>query len=1164
MACGHDNRDTAKFCLTCGQRLAHVCGSCGAELPGGARFCDECGTPVGLEIAPGPRAPSDASPSPQAYTPQHLAAKILMSRSALEGERKPVTVLFADCMGSTAMAERLDPEEVHGIMDRCFRILAEEVHRYEGTINQFTGDGIMALFGAPIAHEDAPERAVRAALAMQSALQAYHDELERERGIDFRMRIGINTGPVVVGKIGDDLRMDYTAIGDTTNLAARLQTAAAPGSVLISPNTAKLVGSRFVTRPVGPLQLKGKARPVEAFEVVRAAPRAPLVAPSEHGLTPLVGRVHELAILETIFRRVASEHGQVVFVVGEAGIGKSRLLYEFRQRLHAEATTWIEGRCISFGRGIPFLPIIDAVKSAFGIDEADAEAGIIDKIAHGLSALGPEMPAAAPYLRALLAVDPGAPEVAAMDAGARRFATFDALKRLMLALARRQPLVVLIEDLHWLDPASEEFLTYIIDAVAAARILILCTHRPGYQTPLGDRSYFQRLSLQPLPPDEAAAIAAAMLATRALPDDARTLITKKAEGNPFFVEEVTKSLVELGVLRRDGERYALDQAPDEIAIPNRIQDVIMARIDRLGDEPKRAMQVASVIGREFAVRLLQRATEVGDRVTALVGELRALELIYEKSGVPELAYMFKHALTHDVAYESLLLQRRKQLHLTIGRAIEDLYAERLTEYWETLAHHYLRAEAWDKAFDYLVKAGDKARLAFANHEAAQFYNRALEVAPHLQISTAQRAAIMRDKAWAHMCISEFSQAVDAYREAMQLSPDGLERAEIATYLGVALWYAHEFDAAIEVADEAFRLAEVGNDAGLKGGARAIVGVVQLVRGQLDGCMESMTEAARYMRGGAKHPLLGPWVDSSLALHANWQGNYPTALQCIEPLLDELRGSNQLFTLVQVSSHCGITLGGAGYYGRALSFLDESIALTESIGDRFWRARMWNTRGWVLQELGAFEAADESNRRCLEISRQLGSLRMTPELIGNAACNLADAALARGDLVGAEPYLAEVAAILADSRNEWMTWRYRMHYELSAAELAIARGELAQARKLIESCLVAAQRTNSRKYIAKATRLLAACHLAAGDLAASEQLMGTALEIARAMGNPPQLWHSLVVRGRVLHALGRRDEAARLWGEAQSSIASVSQHLPPDLQSTLRHSPVGATVDELVN
>ena len=325
----------------------------------------------------------------------------------------------------------------------------------------------------------------------------------------------------------------------------------------------------------------------------------------------------------------------------------------------------------------------------------------------------------------------------------------------------------------------------------------------------------------------------------------------------------------------------------------------------------------------------------------------------------------------------------------------------------------------------------------------------------------------------------------------------------------------------------------------------------------------MAEASRYMRGARKHPLLASWVDSAVALHTNWQGDYAAALRHLEPILGELRTSNQLFTLVQVSSHYGITLGGAGHYARALSFLDDSIAVTESIGDRFWRARMWNTRGWILQELGAFDEAHDANRRCLDIARQAGSLRMTPELIGNAACNLADVALARGDLAGTEPYLAEVEGILADPRNEWMTWRYRMHYELTAAELALARGDLARARELVESCLIAAQRTNSRKYVARATRLLAACHISAGDSIEGERLLAAALRTARAVGNPPQLWQTLVAHGRALQHLGRDDEATGAWREAQSAMTSVAQQLPTDLQTTLRRSPIATMLGELL-
>ncbi|HXQ22614.1 MAG TPA: adenylate/guanylate cyclase domain-containing protein [Candidatus Acidoferrales bacterium] len=1153
-ACGHENRADAKFCLGCGTKLVLKCHSCGRELPQDARFCDACGHPVET-------APAATAADPRSYTPHHLADKILTGRSALEGERKQVTVLFADVAGSTALAERLDPEEMHGIMDRCFGFLMEEVHRYEGTVNQFTGDGIMALFGAPIAHEDAPERAIRAALGMQASLQRYGEELQRQRGIEFKMRIGINTGPVVVGRIGDDLRMDYTAVGDTTNLAARLQSAAAPGAIVISEHTAKLVAGRFVTQVLGQLTLKGKSQPVTAYEIVRALPRTPLVAPSEHGLTPLISRTAELAALERIFEHARNGRGQVAFVVGDAGIGKSRLLHEFRRRVGAADVTWLEGRCISFGRGIPFLPIIDVLKGGFAIEEADDEPAIIEKIRQGLDGLGAEIQAAEPYLRALLAVDPGDAAVAGMDAGARRFATFDALKRLMLGSAAQQPLVVLIEDLHWIDPASEEYLTYIVDAVAGARVLLLCTFRPGYRPALGDRSYFNRVALQPLSADEAAALAAAMLEAPEFPAEIRALIASKAEGNPFFIEEITKSLMEIGALRRTAEGYTLGRPVSEIVIPNTIQDVIMARIDRLGDEPKRAMQIASVIGREFAVRLLQRASQLGDSVNALVGELRALELIYEKAGVPELAYMFKHALTHDVAYESLLVQRRKQLHRTIGLAIEELYADRLAEYWETLAHHFYRAEDWPRAFAYLVKAGDKARAAFANGEAVYFYDRALEAATHLDVAPQRHAAIYESKGRVHFCRSEFPEAIDAYRRAFTEVSADADRARLNAALSQALLWAHEFDSATATATEALAAARSTGQSAVAAGAQFVVGFVQMVRGQLEGATRCYADAETLARA-AGQPVLGSHIELYDVIKLNWRGEYRTAIQRLEPVLTTFREENQLLHFVEACSTFTMTLGGAGEYARALALLTEGVALSESIGDKVWRARMWNTRGWILGEFGVDEAADEANRRCVEIARQLGPLRIASELIGNAEANLADVALARGDLAGAEPHLAAVAAILGDRRNEWMTWRYGMHYRLCAAELMLQRGDLARTRQHIEACLATARRTQSRRYLVRATRLLAACHVAGGERTEADRLLAVTVDEARTLGNPPQLWHALLAHGRVLQSLGRDDQAIAAWREAARVVASVAAAVPDELRTALVHSPLGATLLEL--
>src|SRR6266542_3054420 len=389
--CGHENPGAAKFCAECGARLALLCPQCRAELPAGAKFCIECGHKLtGADAAP---APASARPSaganvqsrPASYTPKHLAEKILTSRSALEGERRQVTVLFSDVAGFTPLAEKLDPEDVHRIMDRCFELITAEIHRFEGTVNQYTGDGVMALFGAPIAHEDGPRRAAHAALGIQRALGDYGKELKAEGGPELQMRIGINTGPVVVGRIGDDLRMDYTAVGDTTNLAARLQQIARPGSVVVTEATHRAISSFFETFDLSEVTVKGHA-PVRAWEVLRPKlRRSRFEASVERGLTPLVGRVHEVATLLERFGQVKAGRGQAVFISGDAGIGKSRLLLEFRRRLAeaGEAVTWLEGQCISFGQSIPFLPLLDQLRENFSIDEFDGEPEIIAKAEHG-------------------------------------------------------------------------------------------------------------------------------------------------------------------------------------------------------------------------------------------------------------------------------------------------------------------------------------------------------------------------------------------------------------------------------------------------------------------------------------------------------------------------------------------------------------------------------------------------------------------------------------------------------------------------------------------------------------------------------------------------------------------------------------------------------------
>jgi class 3 adenylate cyclase len=543
--CQTENAPQAKFCHECAAPLVGRCASCGSPLPPTARFCPECAHPVSA-----PATIPARFASPETYTPRHLAEKILTSSSALAGERKQVTVLFVDVSGFTSLSSRLDPEEVHGLMSRAFELMLAEVHRYEGTVNQFLGDGIMALFGAPIAHEDHARRAVHAALGIARALEGYQRELA-SRGIIFQARQGLNTGLVVVGAIGSDLRMDYTAVGDTTNIAARMQQAGEPGRVTIAETTFRLVHGYFETRPLGGLSVKGKAEPVAAWEVVGAREaRTRLEIESDRGLTPLVGREREVTLLLDAFERARAGEGQVALLVGEPGIGKSRLLLELRRRI-GEAGVWQEGHCLSFGKAMAFHPLVDLVRRQVGVEEADGEEAIADKVERVVAAAGSDLGDTAPYLRALLSVDPGSAEVRGMSPVQRRGETLEALRRLLVRAAERHPQVLVIEDLHWIDGASEQFLVALVDSVPALRALLVFTYRPGYANPFGERSYVTRIVPATLSAEDSARMAAAVFDAEALPSDLRTLIAAKAEGNPFYVEELVKSLEESGAVRAD-------------------------------------------------------------------------------------------------------------------------------------------------------------------------------------------------------------------------------------------------------------------------------------------------------------------------------------------------------------------------------------------------------------------------------------------------------------------------------------------------------------------------------------------------------------------------------------------------------------------------------------
>jgi adenylate cyclase len=791
-ACRHENRAGAKFCDECGAPLPRACPKCGTAVRSSAKFCDECGQPLTAAAAPSPPGERTTA-APASYTPRHLAEKILVSRAAVEGERKQVTVLFADCVGFTALASRLDPEDLHGIMDGCFHHVLEAVHRYEGTVNQFTGDGVMALFGAPIAHEDHAVRAAAAALAIQKATREYGEGLRCERGLEFALRIGLNTGPVVVGRIGDDLRMDYTAQGETVNLAARLQGAAPAGGVLVSDATHRLVSDYFLTEDRGELVLKGIERPVRAWAVTeQRSRRARFEVALERGLTPLVGRADELASLRESVERMQRGRGHVVSIVGPAGAGKSRLAWELKRELLGAGITYLEAHCLPHGASVPFQCVIRMLQANFRLEEGEATATQVEKVEHGVHALDPALAWTVPYLKHLLALP--APEVEAegLDQIQRKRRMMEAVRALIFRGAQHRPLVLVAEDLQWVDAGSDEFFRLTVDSVPSHSLLLITTYRTGYAPSWQDRSFHRRLSLDPLSEEETLAMASKLLEVDDVAPALRQLVLRRAEGNPFFVEELTRYLREYGLVVPGVAGATLARELAEGEVPATVHDLLTARIDRLPEPLKRTLQLAAVLGREFSLPLLEALGDGGEELRANLDELVRLELLHEKDLFPELTYRFGHLLIQQVAYQGLLRGTRAELHARAGAALERLYADRADEVLQQIAEHCTRSGERERAMRFLVRAGDRWASLFAYADARGDYARALESLD--AGSGAERAIVLEklgDVAWAEGSLGE---AHERWGEALAAQPGGAPAgrvAELHRKLGVAAWAAGE-------------------------------------------------------------------------------------------------------------------------------------------------------------------------------------------------------------------------------------------------------------------------------------------------------------------------------------------------------------------------------------
>src|ERR1700737_4772621 len=724
--CNYETPADALFCMKCGTKVENRCSSCNTVNPADARFCRKCGGPLGTG-APA----SSPRPLAAATTPRVEITHERQTAEGCDGERKTVTALFADIKGSTELMRDLDPEEARAIVDPVLQFMMEAVHRYGGYVAQSTGDGIFALFGAPIAHEDHRQRALHAALAMQKELRRYADRLRAEGKISVEARVGVNTGEVVVRSIETGGHTEYTPVGHVTNLAARMQTAAPTGSIAASEATQRLCEGYFEFRALGPTAVKGLNAPVQVHEVTGLGPlRSHFQLSARRGLTKFVGREREIAAMKGALELARSGHGQIVAAVGEAGAGKSRLMYEFKATL-PDGCKLLEAYSVSHGKASAWLPVFELLRGYFGIQDADDPATRREKVRGALAALDPALSEVLPYLLGLLGIQKGADPLAQMDPQIRRRRTLEAIKRIILRESLEHALVVIFEDLHWIDSETQALLDLLADSGAGARLLILVNYRPEYRHEWSGRGHYLQLRLDPLGGENGAAMLAALLGGGVELEALKRLIIKSTEGNPFFIEEMVQALFDEGALVRNGA-VKVARSLSQLRLPPTVQGILASRIDRLSAEQKELLQTLAVIGRESPLGLIREvASKAEAQLERMLTDLRAAEFIYEQPVLTDAEYIFKHALTQEVAYNSLLIGRRKLLHERAGRALESMFADQLDDHLSKLAHHYSRSDNVSKAVEYLGRAGQQALQRSAHADAINSLTAAIDLLQRL-------------------------------------------------------------------------------------------------------------------------------------------------------------------------------------------------------------------------------------------------------------------------------------------------------------------------------------------------------------------------------------------------------------------------------------------------
>ncbi len=1088
--CHAENREGRRFCGECGLSFASTCASCGFLNEGSEKFCGGCGR----SLAPSPTPAEPRFGSPQSYTPKHLAEKILTSKSALEGERKQVTVLFADLKGSMELLADRDPEEARKLLDPVLEHMMEAVHRYEGTVNQVMGDGIMALFGAPIAHEDHAVRACYAALRMQETVKRYAEGVQRSAGVPPAIRVGLNSGEVIVRSIGSDLHMDYTAVGQTTHLAGRMEQIAMPGSVLMSAETLRLAEGYVHVKSLGPIPVKGLAEPIDVYEATGVgAARTRLQASAiSRGLTRFIGRQAEMDLLRLTLERAGSGHGQIVAVLGEPGVGKSRLYWEFIHSHRTRGWLVLDSGSVSYGKATAYLPITDLLKVYFQIEERDDARKVREKVIGKVMSLDRSLEPSYPAILALLDIPPEDPQWERLDPRQRRQRTLDGVKRLLLRESQVQPLLVLVEDLHWIDAETQALLDILVESLPTARLLLLVNYRPEYQHAWGTKTYYRQVRIDPLPPFGADDLLVSLLGTDASLDALKHALIERTEGNPLFLEESVRTLVETKALAGERGAYRLMQEAKAPQVPATVQAILAARIDRLSPDDKRLLQTASAIGKDVPFALLQLTADVSEAdLRQTLTRLHAAEFLYEVNLFPDLEYTFKHALTHDVAYGSLLQGQRRALHARIVEAIETLYQGRLGEHVERLAHHAFRADRWEQAVPYLWQAGTKAIDRSAAREAVTWLDHALSALEHLpqtratleqgvDLRLALRSALIQ--------LVEYRRTLECLRDAERLAHtlgDDRRRGRVLALMVNSHNVHGQFDDALAAGARALEIAETIGDLGIRVVTTTSLEQTYFLRGDYQRTVD-LAQANLSV-------LVGEAVD------VRFKGGIPTEVQDRGWLV---RG-----------------LAPLGKFAEAMEPAGAAIQIAERLNHPSAMVWAYYSAGRPHLWRGDWDTARQLYERAIDASREGGVAIDLPGLL--AASSLALAYLLETEEALKRAQEAERQQELQEGRG-WLAGGPSIYLPLCESYLRLER--LPDAERIAERVSKIVPRTAALEAQALYLRAEITAHLERKHSDEAESCYQRALTMAAGCDMRPLVAHCHLGLGKLYRSIGEHEQA----------------------------------------